>query len=226
MLWLTALLLREPYDAHISRGTVYYLPRAVSDADLALMRRIDELHLDHPFMGARMLRSKTGSKRIHRRKAVPPRLLEHLGERERGAEASSRTSLEWPSSILESSPMSNEPKKMVKLDVDEVVLNRFELSVALERLDIIRLVLYRELERLPDTRVMDRGTGSMDDWCQRNRDENAYGGWPARDQNLLAAFEQTWGLSEFLAENSGETVLTLDELKEKDWLLVKESQGG
>ena len=42
----------------ISRGTVYYLPRPVSPADLALMRRIDELHLEHPFMGARMLRRK------------------------------------------------------------------------------------------------------------------------------------------------------------------------
>ena len=40
----------------ISRGTVYYLPRPVSTADLVLMRRIDELHLEHPFMGARMLR--------------------------------------------------------------------------------------------------------------------------------------------------------------------------
>jgi len=28
----------------------------VSDADLSLMRRIDELHLERPFMGARMLR--------------------------------------------------------------------------------------------------------------------------------------------------------------------------
>ena len=34
----------------------HYLPRLVSTADLALMRRIDELHLEHPFMGARMLR--------------------------------------------------------------------------------------------------------------------------------------------------------------------------
>lgn len=42
----------------ISRGSVYYLPRPVSDADLALMRRIDQLHLDHPFMGARMLRDQ------------------------------------------------------------------------------------------------------------------------------------------------------------------------
>ncbi len=40
----------------ISRGSVYYLPRAVSPADLAMMRQIDELHLEHPFAGARMLR--------------------------------------------------------------------------------------------------------------------------------------------------------------------------
>ena len=40
----------------ISRGSVYYLPKPVSQADLALMRRIDELHLEHPYMGARMLR--------------------------------------------------------------------------------------------------------------------------------------------------------------------------
>ena len=40
----------------MSRGAVYYLPRPISPADEALMRRIDELHLEHPFMGARMLR--------------------------------------------------------------------------------------------------------------------------------------------------------------------------
>ena len=42
----------------ISRGTVYYLPRPVSAADLGLMRKLDELHLKHPFMGARMLRDQ------------------------------------------------------------------------------------------------------------------------------------------------------------------------
>ena len=42
----------------ISRGSVYYLPRPPSEADLALMRRIDELHLEYPFMGARMLRDQ------------------------------------------------------------------------------------------------------------------------------------------------------------------------
>ncbi len=38
-----------------SRGSVYYLTPPVSDAALALMRRIDELHLDYPFAGSRML---------------------------------------------------------------------------------------------------------------------------------------------------------------------------
>ena len=40
----------------ISRGSVYYLGRPTSDDDLVLMRRIDELHLEHPFAGRRMLR--------------------------------------------------------------------------------------------------------------------------------------------------------------------------
>ena len=40
----------------LSRGSVYYLPQPVGAAALALMRRLDELHLEHPFMGARMLR--------------------------------------------------------------------------------------------------------------------------------------------------------------------------
>jgi len=38
----------------ISRSSAYYAS-PVSAADLALMRRIDELHLEHPFAGARML---------------------------------------------------------------------------------------------------------------------------------------------------------------------------
>ncbi len=42
----------------MSRGSVYYLPKPVSTADLALMLRIDKLHLLHPFMGARMLRDQ------------------------------------------------------------------------------------------------------------------------------------------------------------------------
>lgn len=40
----------------LSRSSVYYRPRPVAVADLALMRRIDELHLELPFAGSRMLR--------------------------------------------------------------------------------------------------------------------------------------------------------------------------
>ncbi|PBN41317.1 IS3 family transposase [Sphingobium sp. D43FB] len=49
-------LARQARELGISRGSVYYLPRPVSEADLAIMRRIDELHLEFPFAGSRMLR--------------------------------------------------------------------------------------------------------------------------------------------------------------------------
>ena len=49
-------LTKQAEAAGISRGSVYYLPRPVSAVDLVLMRRIDELHLEYPFAGARMLR--------------------------------------------------------------------------------------------------------------------------------------------------------------------------
>jgi putative transposase len=47
---------RQAKALGISRGSVYYLPRPTPDADLALMRRIDELHLEYPFAGSRMLK--------------------------------------------------------------------------------------------------------------------------------------------------------------------------
>ena len=47
---------RQAQLLELSRSTVYYRPQPTSDADLALMRQIDALHLDHPFAGARMLR--------------------------------------------------------------------------------------------------------------------------------------------------------------------------
>ena len=40
---------------HVSRGSVYYLPRPVSATDLEVMRRLDRLHLEFPFAGSRML---------------------------------------------------------------------------------------------------------------------------------------------------------------------------
>jgi len=49
-------LTRQAAALGISRGSLYYRPRPVSAEDLALMRRIDELHLDYPFAGSRMLK--------------------------------------------------------------------------------------------------------------------------------------------------------------------------
>ena len=41
-------LARQAEVLRISRGSVYYLPRPVSEADLAIMRRVDRLHLEFP----------------------------------------------------------------------------------------------------------------------------------------------------------------------------------
>jgi putative transposase len=49
-------LKRQAELLRLSRGSLYYHPCPVSAADLAIMRRIDELHLDYPFAGSRMLR--------------------------------------------------------------------------------------------------------------------------------------------------------------------------
>src|SRR5277367_5143429 len=47
---------RQAEVLSISRGSVYYQPRPVSEHDLLLMRKMDELHLNYPFAGRRMLR--------------------------------------------------------------------------------------------------------------------------------------------------------------------------
>ena len=39
----------------VARSTLYYRPVAVSMDDLAVMRRMDELHLAYPFYGSRRL---------------------------------------------------------------------------------------------------------------------------------------------------------------------------
>ena len=47
---------RQAEVLSISRGATYYKPRPVSEKDLLLMRKLDELHLNYPFAGSRMLR--------------------------------------------------------------------------------------------------------------------------------------------------------------------------
>lgn len=49
-------LIRQATLVGLSRGAIYYEPRPLPERDLVLMRRIDRLHLEHPFAGSRMLR--------------------------------------------------------------------------------------------------------------------------------------------------------------------------
>jgi len=49
-------LVRQCQILRLARSSAYYQPREVSADDLALMRRLDALHLEHPFAGSRMLR--------------------------------------------------------------------------------------------------------------------------------------------------------------------------
>jgi putative transposase len=49
-------LSRQAVLLRLSRSSLYYEPQRVPEAELAIMRRIDVLHLDYPFAGSRMLR--------------------------------------------------------------------------------------------------------------------------------------------------------------------------
>ena len=49
---------RQAEQLGFSRGMVYYEPKVINEVDLKLMHAIDKLHMDFPFMGARMLRNQ------------------------------------------------------------------------------------------------------------------------------------------------------------------------
>jgi hypothetical protein len=46
---------QQPRLVGVAKSSVYYRPQPVSEADQLLMRRVDVLHLEFPFAGARML---------------------------------------------------------------------------------------------------------------------------------------------------------------------------
>jgi putative transposase len=64
---------------NISRGAVYYKPRPFSPEDLRVMRRIDELHLERPFAGARMLRDFLGREGIAAGRRHVATLMKRMG---------------------------------------------------------------------------------------------------------------------------------------------------
>jgi putative transposase len=72
-------LRRQAEVLQLSRSTLYYEPRPVSAADLAIMRRLDELHLDYPFAGSRMLRDLLRGKGIPVGREMVTAMMRRMG---------------------------------------------------------------------------------------------------------------------------------------------------
>jgi putative transposase len=72
-------LTRQAEVLQLSRSTLYYRPRPVSAEDLAIMRRLDELHLDFPFAGARMLRDMLNLEGVEIGREKVKRMMRRMG---------------------------------------------------------------------------------------------------------------------------------------------------
>ena len=70
---------RQTEILQISRSSVYYKPRPIPEADLWLMRRIDELHLNYPFAGSRMLRDLLGQQGLEVGRRHVKTLMRRMG---------------------------------------------------------------------------------------------------------------------------------------------------
>ena len=73
------LVARKAVGRCISRGSVYYLPRPVPEADLAIMRRLDRLHLEFPFAGSRMLRGLLAANGVQDRPSSREDMMRRMG---------------------------------------------------------------------------------------------------------------------------------------------------
>jgi len=72
-------VIRQAQLLDLSRSSVYYLPQPTPEGDLRLMRRIDELHLEHPFAGARMLRDMLRLEKIEVGRRHVSTLMKKMG---------------------------------------------------------------------------------------------------------------------------------------------------
>ncbi len=70
---------RQAALLQLSRSSLYYEPRPVSPNVLALMRRIDELHLNYPFAGSRMLRDMLRADGVMVGRELVTRLMRQMG---------------------------------------------------------------------------------------------------------------------------------------------------
>ncbi len=72
-------VVRQVQLLDLSRSSMYYLPQPTLDSDLRLMRRIDELHLESPFAGARMLRGMLRLEKIEVGRKHVSTLMKKMG---------------------------------------------------------------------------------------------------------------------------------------------------
>ena len=72
-------IIKQAKALGISRGSVYYLPRPVPAAALAVMRRMDELHLEFPFAGSRMLRDLLNKEGVEIGRCHVATLMKRMG---------------------------------------------------------------------------------------------------------------------------------------------------
>jgi putative transposase len=72
-------LTRQAALLKLSRSSLYYRAQPVAPADLAMMRRIDELHLDYPFAGSRMLRDLLRGEGIAIGRQRVTRMMKRMG---------------------------------------------------------------------------------------------------------------------------------------------------
>jgi putative transposase len=70
---------RQAEMLSVSRSSLYYKPRPVSAKELKIMRRLDELHLDFPFAGARMLRDLLGREGVSIGRRHVATLMKRMG---------------------------------------------------------------------------------------------------------------------------------------------------
>jgi len=78
---------------NLSRSGLYYEPAPTDAEELALMRRIDELHLEHPFFGSRKIAHQLRGEGCAANRKRVQRLMRLMGPRGAGAEAPRRASL-------------------------------------------------------------------------------------------------------------------------------------
>ena len=63
----------------VARSTAYYRPALLDDEDLALMRLIDEIHLQWPFYGSRRIRDELQAREHNVNRKRVQRLMRHMG---------------------------------------------------------------------------------------------------------------------------------------------------